>query len=244
MCMLFRLIAQLLGIDNMILTGLGIIPSAPMLAGLVAVVRKIGAEKQDVPLFSTFFKAVRGNYSPFLFHGLVLYMIVACSIFAVLYYGALAPSDMVYTAILILYVTFIVVLSIVMFYVPVLTVTYEMKLGEIYKTSFSLVASLFWKNIAALLIIAAVSAAFYFGISFTDGALRIIIACAAGALLPLVFVYTSVSITAKDLQELMGDFSEPEKPENETPVIKTASPDGGYVFVGGKMIKTKKTDDE
>ena len=55
--------AKLSGFDNILVWGLGIIPSSVFLPGLVMVVRKYSVEKNFVPVISTFFKAVRENFS-------------------------------------------------------------------------------------------------------------------------------------------------------------------------------------
>ena len=61
----------------------------PFFAGLVMTVRKIGIEKKDVPVAKTFFGTVKENFKAFLLHGVVTYAIIACSIFAFMYYFSL-----------------------------------------------------------------------------------------------------------------------------------------------------------
>ena len=89
---LFVLIGYLTGFNNIIVWCLGIIPSMPFFAGLVMTVRKIGIEKKDVPVAKTFFGTVKENFKAFLLHGVVTYAIIACSIFAFMYYFSLLGS--------------------------------------------------------------------------------------------------------------------------------------------------------
>ena len=105
----------------------------PFYSGLVMVIRKYSVEKQDVNVFSVFVQAFKDNFKKSLFNGVIAYLVVACSFFAILYYGTLAQSDMVFGYVFTIYIVFSIALIIMMFYVPLLTVTYELRLRDIIK---------------------------------------------------------------------------------------------------------------
>ena len=56
----------------------------------------------------------------------------------------------------------------VMFYVPLITVTYELRLRDIYKNSFILLAGKLWRSLCALILVAVASFAFYMFMDFSD----------------------------------------------------------------------------
>ena len=215
---LFVLIGYLTGFNNIIVWCLGIIPSMPFFAGLVMTVRKIGIEKKDVPVAKTFFGTVKENFKAFLLHGVVTYAIIACSIFAL------------------------------MFYVPIMSVTYELKISDIYKNSFILVFGNILKNILAMLFFIAVSLGFILWIAAAEGAMLVIAITVAVLLYPLIATYGVNVIIAKGLQENVGSFTGKdllvdkefeEKVEKivEQQAVERADSSNDYVFVNGKMIK-------
>lgn len=245
---LFVLIGYLTGFNNIIVWCLGIIPAMPFFAGLVMVVRKTGIEKKDVPVVKTYFSAVKENFKAFLLHGVVTYAIIACSIFAFIYYFSLLNESLIYGSMLTVYVLFSLILTSMMFYVPIMSVTYELRLRDIYKNSFILVFGNILRNIFAMLLFIAVSLVFILWIAAAEGAMLVAAIVAAVILYPLISVYGVNAIIAKGLQENVGSFTGgpaavsdefEEKVEKilEQQAIEKADSSSDYVFVNGKMIK-------
>lgn len=245
---LFVLIGYLTGFNNIIVWCLGIIPAMPFFAGLVMVVRKTGIEKKDVPVVSTFFSAVKENFKAFLLHGAVTYAIIACSIFAFIYYFSLLNESLIYGSMLTVYVLFSLILTSMMFYVPIMSVTYELRIRDIYKNSFILVFGNILRNIFAMLLFIAVSLVFILWIAAAEGAMLVAAIVAAVIIYPLLSVYGVNAIIAKGLQENVGSFTGgpaavpdefEEKVEKilEQQAIEKADSSSDYVFVNGKMIK-------
>ena len=223
---LFVLIGYLTGFNNIIVWCLGIIPSMPFFAGLVMTVRKIGIEKKDVPVAKTFFGTVKENFKAFLLHGVVTYAIIACSIFAFMYYFSLLGSSLAYGSMLTVYVLF----------------------SDIYKNSFILVFGNILKNILAMLFFIAVSLGFILWIATAEGAMLVIAITVAVLFYPLIATYGVNVIIAKGLQENVGSFTGKdllvdkefeEKVEKivEQQAVERADSSNDYVFVNGKMIK-------
>lgn len=241
---IFLLICKLTGFNNIIIAGLGIIPAYPFYAGLIMVIRKYAVEKEDVKVFSTFFEAVRDNWKMFLIHGAITYVIAACGLFSLLYYYSLAKDDVVFGYVLTIYLLFVILLIVMMFYVPVMTVTYELRFVDIYKNSFLLIFGKILRNIAALLCVAVVTAAAFLALVFAEGVWFIIASVLIAALYPLIASYIIISIISKGLQDAVGEFvgvipSQEEEASyiDEQLAIETADSGSDYVFVNGRMIK-------
>lgn len=247
---IFVLIGYITGFNNIIVWCLGIIPSMPFFAGLVMIIRKIGIEKKEVPVVKTYFNAVKENFKAFLLHGVVTYAIVACSVFAMMYYFSLMSESLVYGSMLTVYVLFSLILTSMMFYVPIMSVTYELKIWDIYKNSFILVFGNILKNILAMLFFIAVSLCFILWIAAAEGVMLVIAIIAAVIFYPLISAYGVNAIIAKGLQENVGSFTGSsayvdkefeEKVEKiaEQQAVERADSNSDYVFVNGKMIKNE-----
>lgn len=181
-------------------------------------------------------------------HGVVTYAIIACSIFAFMYYFSLLGSSLVYGSMLTVYVLFSLILTSMMFYVPIMSVTYELKISDIYKNSFILVFGNILKNILAMLFFIAVSLGFILWIAAAEGAMLVIAITVAVLFYPLIATYGVNVIIAKGLQENVGSFTGKdllvdkefeEKVEKivEQQAVERADSSNDYVFVNGKMIK-------
>lgn len=242
---IFVLISRLTGFNNVIIWGLGIIPSTPFLAGLVMVIRKYAIEKQDVPVVSTFFAAVKENFLRFILHGIVIYAIVACSFFAILYYYTLSADDPVFGSVLTLYLIFTALLIVMMFYVPIMTITYELKIKDIYKNSFLLIFGKILRNLIAFIAAVVVTVVALLVLIFSENAMFYMTAGIVVTLYPLIFCYIVNSIIAKGLQDTVGQFVgvNPEKEltedeiEYEKEFAANADSSSDYIFVNGKMVK-------
>ncbi len=238
-------IGYITGYNNIIVWLLGLIPTFPLYAGLVMSVRKIAVDKQSINVFSVFWDTVRSNLKMFFIHGVAAYLIVTLSVFAILYYSAMAQVESVYSAVLMIYVFMTVVLAGMMLYVPVMSVTYELRIRDIYKNSFMLVFGKILRTLIALVSVGAFALGGFMLLMFTSG----IWLALSGVLLfltfPLLYTYISISIISKGLQDAVGSFTEPQKPEKpqltEEELIKQqtalSNTDSDYVFVNGRMVK-------
>lgn len=246
---IFVTISKISGFNNIIVWGLGIIPSTPFLAGLVMVIRKYAIEKLDVPVISTFFTAVKENFKRFILHGIVLYIILSCSFFAILYYYTLSTGDPVFGSVLTLYLLFTALMLVMMFYVPIMTVTYELRLRDIYKNSFLLIFGKILRNLIAFIAVAVVTVEALLALTFSNGVMFWITAGIITILYPLIFCYIVNSIIAQGLQESVGQFAgvnpnnelTQEDIELEKEIIANADSSSDYVFVNGRMVKNKSS---
>ncbi len=237
------LAGKLTGFDNILVWGLGLIPSALFLPGLVMVIRKYAIEKSFVPVVPTFFKAVRDNLKDFIFHGFVIYIIFASSFFAILYYYSMAQSDIVFAYVLVIYVLFTAIMILMLFYLPLMAVTYELRWRNLYKNSLLMIFGKVLTNILAFVIVGVLVAAGIFLLVFTDGAGRILSIIFLTAFMPLIISYIVISMISKGMQENVGSFvnvlaaPKNELSDEEKQTVSKANTEDDYIFINGKMIK-------
>ena len=237
------LAGKLTGFDNILVWGLGLIPSALFLPGLVMVIRKYAIEKSFVPVVPTFFMSVRDNLKDFIFHGFVIYIIFASSFFAILYYYSMAQSDIVFAYVLVIYVLFTAIMILMLFYLPLMAVTYELRWRNLYKNSLLMIFGKVLTNILAFVIVGVLVTAGIFLLVFTDGAGRILSIIFLTALMPLIISYIVISMISKGMQENMGSFvnvlaaPKNELSDEEKQTVSKANTEDDYIFINGKMIK-------
>ena len=217
----------------------------PFYSGLVMVIRKISVEKEDVNVFKTFVQAFRENLKKSIFNGFVAYLIAACSFFAILYYGTLAQTDIVYGSVFTIYIVFSIAMLIMLFYVPLLTITYDLRLRDIYKNSLLLIFGKILRNIVALVLVVIVSCAVFLAVIYAKGAMLVVAVALSVIFYPMIATYIIVSVIAKGVQESVGYFTgdnvqyvlTEEEVQRETEAVENANSDDDYIFVNGRMIK-------
>lgn len=244
----FALIGYITGFQNIIVWGLGIIPAYPLYAGLVMVIRKIAIEKEEIDVMKTFKTSVKENWKTFLITGVVTYLIVTLSIFAILYYYSMASAGAVYSAMFTLYLFFSAMLVATMFYVPLMNITYDIKLIQVYKNAFILVFGKILRSVLTLIALAIPSLVAFFGIIYTNGIWLLLVGILISLFYPLFYTYLVVGIISKPVQDAMGYFTKKDEKyivptekdlEKEKKLIEE-NKDSDYVFVNGRMIKKDK----
>lgn len=128
----------------------------PFLAGLTYVCRNYAREEHAF-LFSDFVDAVKHNWKAFLINGVIsmtLYLLLSV---AISYYQAYASQNGFFYVPLVLSVILACVLVWAEFYIPVMIVTFDLKLRQIYKNALIFSVLGLWRN----LLITAVGVAFW-----------------------------------------------------------------------------------
>lgn len=243
---IFGLIGYLTGFQNILVWCLAIIPVFPLYSGLVMIARKYAVEKKDINIVETFKKCVKDNWKAFLIHGVITYLIITLSSFAILYYYSLSSANPVYSALLTLYMFFTAMLIAVMFYVPVISITYDVRIRDVYKNSFFIMFGKILRSVIALIAVLIPSAVAFFALMFARGAWLVVAGSLVTLFYPLFYTYISVGIVSKGIQDAMGPFIPPEKASKITEEDKaigeklSKEKDSDYIFVNGKMIKNNK----
>ena len=227
----------LTGYNNVLVWGLGVIPGTIFYSGLVVVIRKYAIENDYVPVVPTFFAAVRENWKVFILHGVISYLICSCAMFAFMYYFIQAQTDVTFAYILSFYGFFTAALLIMMFYAPLMSVTYELRWRDIYKNSLLLILGKILRNLIALVMIVAAVAIAVLAIVYAEGVWKIIVAVIVAAVYPMLITYIEIAMVSKGLIDSVGDFVNPIKEEvADTPIV-TENTEDDYIFVNGRMVK-------
>lgn len=122
-------------IPSLAISMLTVVICYPLYAGVTLVTRNLG-RGEDVKVLESFFGGIADNYKKFLVHSIILYFILTIGIFSFTFYSrmAVALGGIMY----VLLITMILIALWLMFtfyYVPLMTVTFDLSLKNIYKNS-------------------------------------------------------------------------------------------------------------
>ena len=154
----FWAIERILGVSSVFIILLSIIPAFPFYAGVVQVTAHIVRGDEDISIVSDFFSGIKDNFLRFLVHGIVFYAAtVLCWFSITLYINNLSKSWIFY---IFLGVSVIIALVFLFafFYIPPMTVTFDISLKNIYKNSFLMSFGELKHNVIAVFGLAIVAA--------------------------------------------------------------------------------------
>lgn len=241
---------------------LSIIPLYPFYAGVVMVCRNIARGESGVPVFKSFLSAVKDNFLRFLLHGVLIYVAAMLSVLSISLYVSMLSASWLFYVLLFFVIVISLLLLYTAFYIPLMTITYDLPLKYIYKNSFLMSFGEFKNNIFATLALAVV-----FGICFTavafinSGMAKIIVIAALWVLLIpatctfmyVFFIYDGMTTIIRDKEELSRELTDSidkslEKRKN-TMNLQTVEEDfsdidisslkdtDDYIFHNGRMVK-------
>ena len=154
-----------------------------------------------------------------------------------MYYFIQAQTDVTFAYILSFYGFFTAALLIMMFYAPLMSVTYELRWRDIYKNSLLLILGKILRNLIALVMIVAAVAIAVLAVVYAEGVWKIIVAVIVAAVYPMLITYIEIAMVSKGLIDSVGDFVNPIKEEVvDTPIV-TGNTEDDYIFVNGRMVK-------
>ena len=243
---------------------LAIIPLYPFYAGVVMVVRNIARGDEKVSVFSDFIGAVKLNFLPFLLHGVVLYAASVISYLSLSLYISMLSAGWFFYALLFFCIIIVLFVLYTAFYLPLMTITYDLPLRYVYKNSMLMSFGEFKNNFFTTLALAVV-----FGICFTITAfvgsattLAIIFIALWVLLLPatctfmyVFFIYDGMVSIIRNKEELKSDIAssidkkvselkDKQKQTEEVDVedfsdidIASLKDTDDYIFHNGRMVK-------
>lgn len=150
----------------------------PFYSGVVLVCRNIARGDEQIQVFQTFIKAIKGNFARFLLYGFLFSAITFISVSSISFYLKLLSSSWIFYVMLFVCVIILLMALFIAFYVPVMTVTFDLPVKYIFKNSFLMSFGELKNNFFALFALIIVLA-----ISFT-----ILLLC------PVIIVVTIVTI--------------------------------------------------
>lgn len=246
------------GVALMILSSLMIIAVFPFYSGLVLVCRNLARGDEDVKVLPNFIKGVRENFKKFLLYGVIVSLVIIFSYFSISVYSKLLSSSWVFYAMLFVCILIALAALFVFFYIPVMTVTFDLSLKNILKNSFLMSFGEIKNNFFALIALVIVLAIGFTVVAFSSNATVLIILTLLllALLLPAscqfvvsFFVYDDMyaSIARRDEKSQMLDkaIAEAKNKQSQTQVVEDYSDvdisnlkdTDDYIFYKGKMIK-------
>ena len=241
---------------------LSIIPLFPFYAGVVKVCRNIARGDSDVKVISEFFSAIKNNFLHFLAHGVVVYVITTLSVLAISLYVSMLSAGWFFYALLFFCIIVVLFLAYTVFYLPLMSITYDLPLRYIYKNSFLMSFGEFKNNFFATLALAVVFAICFSVTIFahTQTALIIMLAVMWAVLIPatctfmiVFFIYDGMTGIIRDKDELNRELTESiekqiaerkkelnsvQEEEDFSDIdISTLKDTDDYIFHNGKMVK-------
>ena len=235
----------------------------PFYAGVVKVTSKLVMGEEKVPVFRSFLRAVKENFLRFLVHGAVFYLAVVFSWFSIIIYANLLSRSFLFLGTLIVSVLVMLFFLFMFFYLPVMTVTFELPMKYIYKNSFLMSYGELKKNFIALfglLVLMVISTTFLIACYGSVAAVIIVTISLIALVVPAFasfIIHSAICermfemLTAKeDRVQVIDAKIEETKKKREKQVqldnfkqrlvdfeIDEKLPDDEYIFFEGRMMK-------
>ncbi len=171
---------------------LAIIPVFPFYAGVTQVTAHLVMGEKDIKVTGDFFAAVKENFKRFLVHGTVLYAAVIFSYFSISFYSAMIGENPAMFAPMIISIVVAVFMLFMFFYIPPMTVTFDLPMKTIYKNSLLMSFGELVKNFIALFAIFMVfifSSTLLFACMGNAAAIIIVTILLAAAFVPAVTAF-------------------------------------------------------
>ncbi len=153
---LMIVVTQFIVSINPTLSFLGMLPLVlifPFVGGLTFVCRNYAREEHAF-ILSDFLEATKKNWKQFLLNGIICYVFYILMSVAVNFYSQQMGSNQI------LYIPFVVCCLVALlfvfaqFYIPVMIITFDLSLRQIYKNAFIFAILGLWRNLLLLVIIA------------------------------------------------------------------------------------------
>ena len=244
---------------------LTVIPLFPFYAGVTQATAHMARGEEEVDVIHNYIAGIKENYLRFLFHGLVLFGAIVFSYFSISLYISLASSvSGFFYVLLVISIIIAIIFLFAFYYLPSMTVTFDLSMKYIYKNSMLMTFGELKHNLIAtfgLFILALFCATAIFCCG--DGiALIIVTAILALFIVPSIMsyiincavypnMYSMITNGKKKTKEIDRKLEnrrngqlfddEPEKPFvpddfNDLEIDSTKDGDE-YIFYNGKMVK-------
>lgn len=255
---MFLLQSVVQGVAFTVLSSLLAIVLFPFYSGLVLVCRNLARGDEEVKVFSSFIKGVKENFKKFLLYGAIVSLVIILSYFSISVYSKLLSSSWMFYALLIVCILIALAALFAFFYIPVMTVTFDLSVKNILKNSFLMSFGEIKNNFFALIALAIVLAISFTIVAFSSNAVVLIVLTLLllALLLPAscqfvvsFFVYDDMyaSIAQRDEKSELLDKAiiEAKNMVAQTQVVEDYSDvdisslkdTDEYVFYKGKMMK-------
>lgn len=262
---IFWLINTLTGLNRMFILLLAVIPIFPFYAGVVQVTSHMVRGEENVDVFQNFISGIKSNFLRFLIHGIVFYAAVIFSYYSIVVYLEFGSQSNVLYVLMGITIFISVFLLFAFFYIPPMTVTFDLSMKHIYKNSALMTFGEIKHNIIALfgLIILAFACATILFCCTVPIAVIIATVILAVVFIPSIMSYIINSAVYKPMYSMIVDKSkkinridekienrrqgifyddeEEEKPNYAEEFASVDIDESGnmeeYIYFNGKMVK-------
>lgn len=131
----FLYFGKLTGINYAFFTLAPIIFVYPFFAGLTLITRNIAKEEDEIPVFRLFIKGFKENIGKFFIHGILMYLAIFFCYSSITLYFSLARTNGLFYFPFGIAVIIAVAALFISYNLPVMTVTFDLSLKNIYKNS-------------------------------------------------------------------------------------------------------------
>lgn len=131
----FWTINTLSGLNSMFILFLTVIPLCPFYAGVVQITSHMVRDEEKIDVLHNFISGVKENFKRFLFHGIVFYLAIVFSYFSINMYINLGKVSNNFYILLAISILITVFFLFSFFYIPSMTVTFDLSMKNIYKNS-------------------------------------------------------------------------------------------------------------
>lgn len=187
---------------------LTLIPLFPFYAGIASVTVKMVEGEEKPKVCSRFFSAVKDNFGRFLVHGVVLYFAVFFSYFSISMYIRLVGQNTMFILPLIISILVSLVFLFAFFYIPAMTVMFDIPMRYIYKNAFLMSFGELKNNfigLFGLFFLSIICSTFLIACTGSAVAVIIVTAVLAGVLVPSVAAFIIHSAVYKRMYEMLSD---------------------------------------
>lgn len=132
-CLVFYLLNTLTGVNSSLISFLPLIFVFPFFSGVTLITRNIVREEKSIPVFKLFIKGFADNFKYFLVHGILLYCAVFLCYSSIGLYWSLGKTNGLFYVPFCVAAVITVFLLFVFYNIPVMTVTFDLSLKNIYK---------------------------------------------------------------------------------------------------------------
>lgn len=244
---------------------LAVIPIFPFYAGITQVTAHMARGEENVDVLHNFLSGIKDNFLRFIIHGVVVFAAIVFSYFSITLYITLAStSSRFFYFLLAISIIIALIFLFAFFYLPSMTVTFDLSMKNLYKNSMLMAFGEFKHNLIAvfgLFILALVCATAI--LCCGDGLALVIVTAILGLfIVPSIMSYIINCAVYKNMYAMItgnknktdeidrklenrrkGQLfdNEPEKsfvPEDFNDLEIDSSKDGDeYIFYNGKMVK-------
>ncbi len=237
---------------------LSIILLCPFYSGVVTVVRNIARGDEDVKVLSTYLNALKENFFSFLLHGVVICAAAILSYLSLSMYIGMLKLSWFFYVLLFICIVIVVFVTFTVYYIPLMSVTFDIKKRYIYKNSFLMSFGEFKNNFFATFALAIVLALFFTVTVFCTSVTALVLVCVGFwvLLLPatctfvvIFFIYDGMynlivnkESKKKNIEEKIQNGgkapakTEPEFDYSEIDLSSLKDPDA-YIYFNGRMVK-------